>query len=48
MIQMILSNYSLRKTGILVLSNKEEIPELHNSEMLFSVKISSYEKLTKN
>ena len=45
---MILSNDSLRNTGILVLSNKEGIPELHNSEILFSVKISSYEKLKKN
>ena len=32
---------------ILVLLNKEKISELHNSEVLFSVKILSYEKLTK-
>ena len=47
-IQMILSNDSLRNSGILVLLNKEEIPELHNSEILFSLKIPSYKILTKS
>ena len=33
---------------MLVLLNKDKIPELHNSKILFSLKIPSYEKLTKN
>ena len=45
--EMILSNDSLRNSGILVLLNKERISELHSSGNLFLLKISSYEKLTK-
>ena len=59
MIQMILSIKLLRtfnetliselcNSGILVLSNKDKIPELHNSEILFSLKIPSYEKSAKD
>ena len=46
-IQMIPSDDLLRNSGILVLLNKEKIPELHNSEILFSFKIPSYENLKK-
>ena len=44
---MILSDDLLRNSGILVLLNKEKIPELHNSEILFLLKIPSYENLKK-
>ena len=45
---MILSGDSLNNSGILVLLNKEKIPELHNWEILFSLKIPGFKKLTKN
>ena len=42
---MILSNDLLRNLGILVLLNKEKILELHNSEILFSLKIPELRKI---
>ena len=38
----------LCNSGILLLLNKDKIFELHNLEILFSLKIPSYEKLMKN
>ena len=45
---MILSNDSLHDSEILVLLNREKISELPNLEILFSLKILSYQKLTKS
>ena len=36
------------QSSILLLLNKDKIFELRNSEILFSLKIPSYEKLMKN
>ena len=38
----------LRNSGNLLLLNKDKIFELRKSEVLFSLKIPSYEKLMKN
>ena len=38
----------LCNSGILLLLNKDKIFDLHNSEILFSLKIPSYKKLMKN
>ena len=45
---MILSDDLLHNSGILMLLNKEKIAELHNSEILFSLKIPSDKKLMKS
>ena len=38
----------LNETSVLVLLNNDKISELRNSEIWFSLKIPSYEKLMKN